>query len=149
MSELASTQEHNIDDTQKIIGLNKEDLVEKTGTATMAGKRHKVALKPGHSHMDWMRLTKSGIDLSGTGGQMLKISRGELEKHNTRDDMWIVLRGKVYNATKYLDFHPGGVDELMRGAGKDATRLFEYKHAWVNFESMLQQCFVGILVQDK
>jgi cytochrome b involved in lipid metabolism len=27
--------------------------------------------------------------------------------------------------TSYLDFHPGGIDELMRGAGKDATALFD------------------------
>lgn len=27
--------------------------------------------------------------------------------------------------TSYLDFHPGGIEELMRGAGKDATALFD------------------------
>ena len=36
-----------------------------------------------------------------------------------------MIAGKVYNVTPYLDFHPGGVDELMRGAGKDATTLFD------------------------
>lgn len=27
--------------------------------------------------------------------------------------------------TPYMKFHPGGVDELMRGAGKDCTILFD------------------------
>ena len=27
--------------------------------------------------------------------------------------------------TDYMDFHPGGDDELMRGVGKDATQLFD------------------------
>ena len=35
-----------------------------------------------------------------------------------------ILAGKVYNMTPYMKFHPGGVDELMRGAGKDCTILF-------------------------
>lgn len=33
--------------------------------------------------------------------------------------------GVVFNVTRYMDFHPGGVKELMRGVGKDATKLFE------------------------
>ena len=37
----------------------------------------------------------------------------------------VVLAGKVYNLTPYMKFHPGGVDELMRGAGKDCTILFD------------------------
>ncbi len=26
--------------------------------------------------------------------------------------------------TPYLKYHPGGVDSIMKGAGKDATQLF-------------------------
>jgi len=33
--------------------------------------------------------------------------------------------GNVYNITPYLDFHPGGVAELMRGAGIDCSELFD------------------------
>jgi len=33
--------------------------------------------------------------------------------------------GKVYNITPYLDFHPGGVADLMRGAGIDCSELFD------------------------
>lgn len=38
-----------------------------------------------------------------------------------------------------------GVDELMKGAGKDATKLFDDVHAWVNYEQLLCKCFIGPL----
>lgn len=33
--------------------------------------------------------------------------------------------GMVYNVTAYFEFHPGGEDELIKGAGIDATDLFD------------------------
>ena len=33
--------------------------------------------------------------------------------------------GWVYNVTAYMEYHPGGASELMRGAGMDATHLFD------------------------
>ena len=33
--------------------------------------------------------------------------------------------GKVYNITPYLEFHPGGIEELLKGAGIDSTTLFD------------------------
>lgn len=32
--------------------------------------------------------------------------------------------GKVYNLTHYMKFHPGGKEDLMKGAGIDCTILF-------------------------
>ena len=32
--------------------------------------------------------------------------------------------GCVYNITPYLEYHPGGIPEIMKGAGIDATQLF-------------------------
>ena len=98
--------------------------------------------------MDWVRLTKSGKDLAGTGGKVLQVTKSELKKHNKRSDAWLALNGIVYNVTPYMDFHPGGWDELIRGAGKDATILFNKYHQWVNYESMLSACLVGKLVPD-
>ena len=36
----------------------------------------------------------------------------------------IFLLDKVYNVTPYMRYHPGGIDELMKGAGKVATEIF-------------------------
>ena len=114
-----------------------------TATASTAKK---IPLRPGHSLMDWIRLTRSGKDMRGVGPGMLQITEEELAKHNKIDDAWMALRGFVYNVTKYMNFHPGGADELMRGVGKDATFLFNEIHNWVNFESMLKACLIGKLV---
>ncbi|XP_059177023.1 cytochrome b5 reductase 4-like isoform X2 [Physella acuta] len=107
--------------------------------------RKKVLLAPGHSLMDWIRLGRSEGDLSGVGNNKLQVTAAELAMHNTQKDIWMCIRGKVYNLTPYLDYHPGGVEELMRAAGKDGTDLFDEIHNWVNAESMLEKCFVGTL----
>uniref|UniRef100_A0A9J7Y685 Cytochrome b5 reductase 4 n=1 Tax=Cyprinus carpio carpio TaxID=630221 RepID=A0A9J7Y685_CYPCA len=105
--------------------------------------RNKVALKPGHSLLDWIRLTKSGRDLTGLRGRLIEVTEEELKKHNTRNDCWTCIRGMVYNVSAYMDFHPGGEEELMRAAGIDSTDLFDQVHRWVNYESMLKECLVG------
>lgn len=99
--------------------------------------------------MDWVKLGHSGADLAGTKGTLLDITPQELAKHNKRNDAWMALKGKVYNVTPYMEFHPGGEEELMRGAGQDATHLFNEVHKWVNFEGMLQKCLVGRLVESR
>ncbi|XP_039974623.1 cytochrome b5 reductase 4 [Xiphias gladius] len=105
--------------------------------------RSKVALKPGHSLMDWIRFSKSGKDLTGLRGRLIEVTKEELLKHNTRDDCWTCIRGMVYNVTPYMDYHPGGEEELMKAAGIDGTDLFDQVHRWVNYESMLKECLVG------
>ncbi|XP_013910588.1 PREDICTED: cytochrome b5 reductase 4 [Thamnophis sirtalis] len=96
--------------------------------------------------MDWIRLTKSGQDLTGLKGRLLEVTEEELMKHNKREDCWICIRGLVYNVTPYMEYHPGGEDELMKAAGIDGTDLFDQVHRWVNYESMLKECLVGRIV---
>ncbi|XP_029033088.1 cytochrome b5 reductase 4 isoform X1 [Osmia bicornis bicornis] len=115
-----------------------------SGSAT-GNPRNKTALAPGHSLMDWIRLGNSGVDLTGVGGVPRVVTLSELANHNKQNDAWIAIRGIVFNVTRYMDFHPGGISELMRGVGKDATKLFENVHAWVNYQSILQKCVVGRL----
>ncbi|KAH8389252.1 hypothetical protein KR200_006656 [Drosophila serrata] len=118
-----------------------------SGSAT-GNPRNKCALKPGYSLMSWIRLCNSGADLSGTGGRTVPVSRNELALHNKVDDAWMAIRGRVFNVTRYMDFHPGGVDELMRGVGRDATQLFDEVHAWVNYPQLLGKCYIGPLKEN-
>ncbi|XP_034476439.1 cytochrome b5 reductase 4 [Drosophila innubila] len=118
-----------------------------SGSAT-GNPRNKCALKPGYSLMSWVRLCNSGADLAGTGGRVVPVSRSELARHNQVNDAWMAIRGRVFNVTRYMDFHPGGVDELMRGVGRDATKLFDEVHAWVNYPQLLGKCYVGPLKED-
>nr|CAD7595866.1 unnamed protein product [Timema genevievae] len=118
------------------------------GSAT-GNPRNKVALQPGHSLMDWVRLGQSGKDLTGVKGVLQDVTVAQLAKHNKRHDAWLAIRGRVYNVSHYMDFHPGGEEELMRRVGKDATDLFNQVHAWVNFESLLQKCLVGRLRKNE
>lgn len=41
-----------------------------------------------------------------------------------------------------------GPEELIRGAGMDATQLFDKVHPWVNYDSLLSKCLIGPLRHD-
>jgi len=72
------------------------------------------------------------------------ISMAEVEKHDTEEDTWIVVSGKVYDCTKYLPEHPGGSDSITINAGTDCTEEFEAIHskkAW----KLLENLYIGDL----
>ncbi|WWD03261.1 hypothetical protein V865_001312 [Kwoniella europaea PYCC6329] len=53
----------------------------------------------------------------------------EVAKHNSRENgVWIVVHGKVYDVTDFLDEHPGGAEIILRYAGMDATEEYEPIH---------------------
>lgn len=83
---------------------------------------------------------------------MLKYHNGRKDPATGKvKDAWGVWAGRVYNMTPYLDFHPGGRGEMLRGAGKEEAvmrKLFEEVHPWVSWEGMLGRCLVGILVSE-
>ncbi|KAM3965655.1 cytochrome b5 reductase 4 [Aphomia sociella] len=141
----AINSKHNSSNTLIQQDVEKKPL--ETGSAT-GNPRNKCALQPGHSLMDWIRLGNSGKDLTGVGGRVRPVSPAELAAHNTQNDAWLAIRGRVYNITHYLPYHPGGPEELMRGAGIDATQLFDKVHPWVNYDSLLAKCLVGPLRFD-
>jgi alkylation response protein AidB-like acyl-CoA dehydrogenase/predicted heme/steroid binding protein len=60
------------------------------------------------------------------------VSADELSKHNSRDDNWVQIDDKIYDLSKFAEYHPGGAHALLRNAGKDATTEFHSLHKpWV------------------
>ncbi|KAL3958459.1 hypothetical protein ACCO45_006621 [Purpureocillium lilacinum] len=112
----------------------------------------KIILDPGHSPLDWARISGPNADLRGLDSSTpyLRVTPSMLKRQTGRKgkDAWMAINGKVYNVTPYAKFHPGGVPELMRGAGRDGTKLFGEIHPWVNYETMLSACLVGLLVEE-
>ncbi|MCJ1285946.1 hypothetical protein MMC26_005288 [Xylographa opegraphella] len=125
--------------------------------APSARPSRKVILPAGHSPLDWAQLTShppTSTFLRGEGvpSELIRVTPSQLRENNGRRgrDAWSTWQGKVYNITPYKKFHPGGEGELMRGAGKPgvAEKLFMEIHPWVNWEGMLGDCMVGILVGE-
>ncbi|KAL5091883.1 hypothetical protein Trisim1_002693 [Trichoderma cf. simile WF8] len=52
----------------------------------------------------------------------------EIAKHNTKDDLWVVVKGVVLDLTNWLEEHPGGVNAILNFMGRDATEEFEMLH---------------------
>lgn len=46
-----------------------------------------------------------------------KYTLSEVAKHKSKDDLWFVIHGKVYDVTKFGDDHPGGFQALVDEAG--------------------------------
>ena len=44
----------------------------------------------------------------------------QVAKHNTPNDAWISVDGKVYDVTKWEESHPGGKNILLISAGRQS-----------------------------
>jgi len=74
-----------------------------------------------------------------------KVTMAEVREHNTFDDCWIIIHGKVYDFSEWKDHHPGGPFVARMFAGKDATAEFGTFHSRMAEKHMAHFC-VGELV---
>jgi predicted heme/steroid binding protein len=68
----------------------------------------------------------------------------EVEKHNTEEDCWIIVHGKVYDATPFLETHPGGGASITMNGGIDCTEDFDAVHS-DKARKMLEDFYIGEL----
>jgi cytochrome b involved in lipid metabolism len=57
----------------------------------------------------------------------LTLTSAEVASHNTLQNCWLIISGKVYNVTSYISKHPGGVSMIINQCGKDGTTMFQTK----------------------
>ncbi|KAM7276707.1 hypothetical protein ACFE04_018573 [Oxalis oulophora] len=67
----------------------------------------------------------------------------EVKKHNDRKDCWLLIDGKVYDVTEFLDDHPGGDEVLLAATEKDATEDFKDVGHSGSAKEMMQKYLIG------
>jgi len=66
--------------------------------------------------------------LLNTATPDLTLNMAEISKHNQANDCWLLISGKVYNVTSYLNSgHPGGRQAIINTCGTDATKDYVSK----------------------
>lgn len=121
-----------------------------SGSQNKSGTMRKIPQRGnGSSLVAFQKFLKSNknLNVSFEPG-ITTLTMEEVEKHNSPNDCWTVYRGYVYNITPFLDFHPGGADELFRGAGQDCTELYNKYHAWVNADAVMGKLRLGKLQSE-
>ncbi|KAK0932344.1 hypothetical protein LTR29_016095 [Friedmanniomyces endolithicus] len=110
--------------------------------------RHPV--EPGSGEGGWMEPSEENKIASAkqeAGAPQTQFTREEIEKHDREDDCWIVVGGKVYDATSVLAWHPGGKAAILGHAGKvhlETTEEFSSIHDGFAYEK-LKQCVLGVV----
>ncbi|KAF8031587.1 hypothetical protein BT93_D0721 [Corymbia citriodora subsp. variegata] len=77
----------------------------------------------------------------GSGSKVFTLA--EVAEHNSPKDCWLIVEGKVYDVTKFLEDHPGGDEVLLSATGKDATDDFEDVGHSSTAKAMMDEFYVG------
>ena len=78
-----------------------------------------------------------------------KISAEEVRKHNSVDDLWIIIDKKVYDVTEYAEEHPGGVAAIAKNAGGDASKGFRGPQHPSRVFDIVDDYMIGVLEEKK
>mmetsp|Transcript_28923 Transcript_28923/g.67328 ORF Transcript_28923/g.67328 Transcript_28923/m.67328 type:complete len:1009 (-) Transcript_28923:278-3304(-) len=65
---------------------------------------------------------------AGGGGGGGGLTMTDVKKHNTKADAWVVVNGKAYDVTKWIDVHPGGAQAIVATIGDDASEEWNMIH---------------------
>ncbi|KAH8266385.1 hypothetical protein KR038_000012 [Drosophila bunnanda] len=74
-----------------------------------------------------------------------EISLATVKKHNTPNDLWLIIDNKVYDVTKFRLEHPGGEDSLLDVAGRDGTKEFNDVGHSSEAREILKKYYIGNL----
>ncbi|KAJ8606571.1 hypothetical protein MRB53_040871 [Persea americana] len=77
-----------------------------------------------------------------------KLTRAEVAKNNTPDNLWMVIDHRVYDLTDFQEAHPGGNVVLAQVAGTDATSAFYNLHRHEVLQKYSSLC-IGTIEGEK
>ncbi len=56
------------------------------------------------------------------------LTKEEVSAHDKASDCWIIIKGNVYDVTRFIRAHPGGIQSILVHAGDDCTEEFLALH---------------------
>lgn len=71
-----------------------------------------------------IRAVEGGTNSQGSVANNLAslvLSESEISKHNNQNSCWLIISGKVYDVTMFLESHPGEASAILSNCGKDGT----------------------------
>ncbi|MFA6042181.1 MAG: cytochrome b5-like heme/steroid binding domain-containing protein [Patescibacteria group bacterium] len=72
------------------------------------------------NHNPSVQVLTSNANITGTS----ILDTATIGQHSTAGDCWLLIQGSVYDATQYLQLHPGGQSIVLPFCGADATSAF-------------------------
>jgi cytochrome b involved in lipid metabolism len=99
--------------------------------AGIGARRHKF-------QQEWMEKTEQ-LEWKGD------ITMDEVRQHNTREDLWVIYGGFVYDITKYIQNHPAGPNCFLNLPDQDMTSAFNRIHRQSDI-SIVEKLKIGKLV---
>ncbi len=118
--------------------LGGNSLLECTVFGSIVGKRVPVEEK---------KRVMSSEQKIRTSRELKDISLSELSKHNTKDDCWVAIYGKVYDLTAFAEEHPAGAESIYKLGGIDGTEAFESVHNQRMMEDF-EEVLIGKLISN-
>jgi flavocytochrome c len=105
--------------------LGGNSLLECTVFGTIVGK--KIPIKSSMKKMQHQAVSVSAIKKQETRKED-KITPKELAQHNSPEDCWVAIHGKVYDLSAFAEEHPAGAESIHKLAGMDGTEEFQAIH---------------------
>lgn len=86
---------------------------------------------------------------SNVATNQIALTVEEVKKHNSQNDCWMIISGKIYDLTSYLNIHPGGAYTILPYCGADGTEAFATKDRGQSHSSnaadLLNNFYIGNL----
>ncbi|CAD8121997.1 unnamed protein product [Paramecium sonneborni] len=128
-----------LDGTEKFKEMNHSNYARSLRNARLVG-----TLTSDSQPSDYLKIVKSKKQKNNVNPNR-QITWEELAQHNTKDDLWMVIEGKVYDVTDFQDDHPGGPAILLGKGGDDATAAFHDANHSQSVFKQLETLQIGVI----
>jgi len=82
-------------------------------------------------------------------GEIKEWSLSEVAKHNKADDLFMVIKNKVYDFSDFVEDHPGGVEAILKFPGQDNTEGFSGIQHPAKVWDMIHDYYVGEVKKEE